>query len=108
MSDPTPEAYCAICSECWGQNPRCARCLGAQYVIKHPYAPGAGEAGDDLADLLESVKSQHVRETPKTARLVPVRQLERLAELADLIDGPELSAAQSEMVALAREIGGQP
>lgn len=41
----------ATCPECWGANPRCARCLGRGKVVVDPYAPGRGEQGDDFTDL---------------------------------------------------------
>lgn len=47
----TPQPVRVICPACFGRNPRCATCFGAEYVIKHPYARGGGEQGDDFADL---------------------------------------------------------
>jgi hypothetical protein len=41
----------ASCPQCWGANPRCARCLGGGKVVVDPYREGAGEQGDDFKDL---------------------------------------------------------
>jgi hypothetical protein len=62
VSAALPEPYLALCTGCYGQNPRCASCLGAQYVVRHPYAHGEQSddvsPGDELADLIERVRAK--------------------------------------------------
>lgn len=64
----TETVVLASCPQCWGANPRCARCLGRGKVLVDPYEPGRGEQGDTFEDLPKAIASVVNRDEFAAAR----------------------------------------
>lgn len=89
-----------ICTACFGQNPRCAKCFGAQYVEKHPYA--AIEQGFRMLEPHEVPPGQAGAKATASASREAIGALSAAPEAAGFDDGIDPADVAAVRVAIGQ------